>query len=351
MAANIQKNEALNTARRCWLRVLLSDGLTPYWRGGSLVGRQYIGKSATSLVAAVGTVTNIRRPRTYTAFTFTATAATDLLTKTQHGFETGDGAENVSNSGGALPGGLVAATPYYAIKIDDDNFKLATSLTNAYLGVAIDITTNGTGTQTITPATGHERGMDGEFIYEYAQAETNVDGSELLAVAEDEKRVVTATAATDLINLTAHELVTGVAVLFSTSNTLPAPLATNTYYWAIRNDANSFKLATSFANALAGTAIDITTTGTGTHYLEPVIQRAMSTNGLERTGSSSWDYVIEGSHTAGDYLRGAIAILANVASGYNTGTIKFRDRANTKDRWTFTVDSTGRLTAVANDLT
>jgi len=63
------------------------------------------------------------------------------------------------------------------------------------------------------------------------------------------------------------------------------------------------------------------------------------------------DDIMEGTHTYGDGMRGSLSILAGKSSGYASGTIKTRDLADSKDRWTFTVDATGRLTAVANDLT
>lgn len=85
------------------------------------------------------------------AGTFTAVATTNILTKSSHGFRTGIKVR-VSNSGGALPTGLVAATDYYVIKIDADTFYLSASLLGALNGTAIiDITTNGTGTNTVTP--------------------------------------------------------------------------------------------------------------------------------------------------------------------------------------------------------
>jgi hypothetical protein len=87
---------------------------------------------------------------TPSAGTFTALASTDVLTKVAHGGLTGQKAQ-VSNSGGALPAGLSAATDYFMIKIDADTFYLASSLVNAVAGTRIDITTNGTGTQTVTP--------------------------------------------------------------------------------------------------------------------------------------------------------------------------------------------------------
>lgn len=57
------------------------------------------------------------------------------------------------------------------------------------------------------------------------------------------------------------------AVKVRTSNTVPAGLTANTTYFVIRVSATTIKLATSAANALAGTAINITSQGTGTHSL------------------------------------------------------------------------------------
>lgn len=58
--------------------------------------------------------------------------------------------------------------------------------------------------------------------------------------------------------------VTGDVIQVSTSSTgtLPAPLAANTNYYVIALGGGVIKLATSLANAFAGTAIDLTTTGT-----------------------------------------------------------------------------------------
>jgi hypothetical protein len=82
--------------------------------------------------------------------------------------------------------------------------------------------------------------------------------------------ITTVTAATDLLTKVAHGLTTGTVVYISTSGVLPAAtpsLAINTPYWVIRVDDDNVKLATSLANAVAGTAIDITGAGTGTHTL------------------------------------------------------------------------------------
>lgn len=53
------------------------------------------------------------------------------------------------------------------------------------------------------------------------------------------------------------------AVMYTTDGTglVIAGLANNTIYYTIRTNANDFKLATTAPNAIAGTAIDLTTTG------------------------------------------------------------------------------------------
>ena len=65
----------------------------------------------------------------------------------------------------------------------------------------------------------------------------------------------------------------GAAVYFTTTTTLPAGLSTNTIYFLIYVSATTFKVATSYKNSVgssAGTAIDITDAGTGTHTINQI---------------------------------------------------------------------------------
>ncbi len=81
---------------------------------------------------------------------FVADAASDkLLFATVHALTTGDGPFRLTNSGGALPGATAAATDYWAIVVDTDEIKLATSLANALAGTAVNVTDAGTGTHTM----------------------------------------------------------------------------------------------------------------------------------------------------------------------------------------------------------
>jgi hypothetical protein len=79
---------------------------------------------------------------------FTADAGTDVLTVPSNKSLYTGATVGLSNSGGALPGGLPATA--YWIRLSDTTGKLATSLANAHAGIAIDITSAGTGTHTLT---------------------------------------------------------------------------------------------------------------------------------------------------------------------------------------------------------
>lgn len=56
-------------------------------------------------------------------------------------------------------------------------------------------------------------------------------------------------------------------VRFTTTGTLPANLSLNTDYWLVRVSATTARVATSYANALAGTVVNYGDAGTGTHTL------------------------------------------------------------------------------------
>lgn len=77
------------------------------------------------------------------------------------------------------------------------------------------------------------------------------------------------TVAADTITIASHGYYTGLKVAATTTGVLPGGLSATNYY-VIRVDASTIKLATSAANALAGTAVDITSAaGGGTHTLTP----------------------------------------------------------------------------------
>ncbi len=62
-----------------------------------------------------------------------------------------------------------------------------------------------------------------------------------------------------------HGFITGERVLVTEVGTLPAGLSTATQYWVIKSSDLLFKLASTHANALLGTAVNITNDGTGSN--------------------------------------------------------------------------------------
>ena len=76
------------------------------------------------------------------------------------------------------------------------------------------------------------------------------------AVIVADKTTTSVNVSTDSITVTGHEYSTGFKVRVSGS--LPSGLATNTTYYVIVIDANTIKFASTYANAITGTAVDIT---------------------------------------------------------------------------------------------
>lgn len=114
-------------------------------------------------------------------------------------------------------------------------------------------------------------GRDNEF--EVNIVEPAVYGIE--AVNSGLKTFVAGTAVntgTDQITITSHGFATGDAVIITAGvGTLPtgSGISNGAELYVIRDDANTIKLATTQANALAGTQIDITVAGSGTISLYP----------------------------------------------------------------------------------
>jgi len=95
----------------------------------------------------------------------------------------------------------------------------------------------------------------------------------------------TADAGTDICTWTStanipSNVLTGTKVRLTTTTTLPAGLALATDYYVIALSSTTFSLATSYANAVAGTAINITDAGTGTHTVTWLLPRYTNGAGL-----------------------------------------------------------------------
>jgi len=110
-----------------------------------------------------------------------------------------------------------------------------------------------------------------------AQATTNTLGRTATFTADTSTDIMTYTSVTNLPS----NILTGTRVRLTTTTTLPSPLLTATDYYVIRVSDTTFKLATSYANAITGTAIDILTAGVGTHTVSWLLPRYTNGAGVQ----------------------------------------------------------------------
>jgi hypothetical protein len=87
---------------------------------------------------------------------------------------------------------------------------------------------------------------------------------------------------TDLMTCASYDIASFTRVQVSNSGgALPAPLAASTDYWTVRQSSSTSKLATTYANAVAGTTIDLTTNGSGTNTATAYLPRYTSGVGVQ----------------------------------------------------------------------
>ncbi len=213
---------------------------------------------------------------------FTA-AATDICTATAHGLQTGAGPYKVMNNVADAPAGLVEA-------VHSSSFYTATS------PVATDVVTIAGKAYTFiaTPAADGDVDVGAATTVGTAKSMINLAAAinrDILAAAgtydldtvrnDSVKAILTDVAATTVLRIVAATLdsVIGDAItVTSDDGTIVADNATlengvtGTDYFVIRLDANTFSLATTKALAEAGTAVNITGTGTGVTTLVGTVE-------------------------------------------------------------------------------
>lgn len=176
-------------------------------------------------------------PTAYTAFAIDQTTqvdvASDHVFRVGHGYYTG--LKVRVSSSGTIPTGLSVLTDYWVYVLDADKIKFATSLTNALAGVVIDITATGTGNLTVTPQ---------------------------IPATPAASPIANINITTDQITSTAHGLFTGLKVRLGMNGAIPTGLSLATDYFVIASSVDAIKLASSLANAVAGTAVDVTAIST-----------------------------------------------------------------------------------------
>lgn len=112
---------------------------------------------------------------------------------------------------------------------------------------------------------------------------------------------------------------TGMKVRVSTTGVLPTGLVAATDYYVIRDTGTTIKFATTLANALAGTVIDITAVGSGTHTVTHTLTtRALGSMGGEETHGLTTNEIPAHQHTAYNASTGAGGSQITVATSGGT---------------------------------
>lgn len=166
-----------------------------------------------------------------------------------HGFSTGDAV--TYGAGGTALTGLTDSTVYYVIKVDANSFKLASSYENASgkTQTAITLTaTNGAANDTFTPKAPLSGLQHGRTYYI-----ADPSGSSTIKLAESFSDATASTARVIDLALSGGNS----SDTFTPTVDMTAMDHGRTYY-VIKNDADTFKLATTLSNAVAGTNIDLT---------------------------------------------------------------------------------------------
>lgn len=201
---------------------------------------------------------------------FTATAATDRINSTAHGLVAGQ--ILLLDTTTTLPAGLSKNTLYYVVNPTTNDFQLA--LTAG--GSAVDITGTGTGVHSYYTS----------FNVPDSRGRVLIGTGTGTTTLNFDATVTGVNIATEQIVVPSNNwLITGQAVTLAAvgAGALPTGLAAGTYY-VIRIDSTHIQLASSLANAEAGTAVNITAVGTGLASLtQTLTARALGDKGGEET--------------------------------------------------------------------
>lgn len=159
-------------------------------------------------------------------------------------------------------------------------------------------------------------------------------------------------AITDICTAAAHGLEVGQRVKVSSTTTLPAGLSSGTVYYAGTLTANTFKLYTTYANAVNETsAVDITDTGTGTHTMTPEVYRHTITPSSSIT--PNFFTILHDDGTVNRKIVGAVPVEAAFGCGFEDKRMDMavsytairRDFNSSSLTYTFTAATTDICTA------
>lgn len=125
----------------------------------------------------------------------------------------------------------------------------------------------------------------------YRLSTTNVTGTGSRTLINS--NTFTASSSSGLLLTYTNDFTNLTKVRFTTTTTLPTGLSLATDYWLVRVSSTTARVATSLANAIAGTVIAFTDAGTGTHTLRIEMPRYDQGAGCEAC------FVVQTAPTAG----------------------------------------------------
>jgi hypothetical protein len=217
-----------------------------------------------------------------------------------HGFVTGTKLNYTTNGGTAI-GGLTNATDYYAIGINKDYIRLASTVENASSGIPIVFTTFGAGVDHSLKTSQINGFVTGAGTVSTSSGSTLVTGvntsfAKILKVGDrfrlfPPNTVTTVTFANTAVTVNTVNTITSNGHLFNTADCVlylsgsggvaPTGLTTNQYYFVRRIDGNTIKLFNTSADSVANTnPVVITTQGSGSAHtlsrtipVSPIVRR------------------------------------------------------------------------------
>ncbi len=241
-----------------------------------------------------------------TDFTFApgdVTLVTGTIVEASHGLLTGDviylTCTTAAND--RLPLSLSTSTAYFVIAVTTNTFRLASTFKNALAGTAIaNVGDTGQGTFTLLSDSG---GTITVPSFGFADV----------------------TVGTGTITTASHGLTTGDPWRFSNSGGDPPDGWTeNTGYFAIVISSSTYRIATSYSNALAGTQVIPIDAGTGTNTVvakslgSPIRSSSVLQVGYNQVATYFYEYVENAGLPQADAP--VVALPTGASSGY-TGTV------------------------------
>lgn len=208
--------------------------------------------------------------------------STNVITITGHNLRTGTKLSYTQDGAGTLMAPLTDGQAVFVIRVDDDTIKLATSLSNANAGTAIDITNDGHDTQSFVgdTATGtavlSNNKLSSVTVTAVGSDYQSTPAVTIAAPAEQTFNAASAVAGA-VITISSHPFATGDQVTYSDKGgTAIAELTDGGTFFVIKLSANTLSLSATDG----GAAITLTDGPSENHGLTGVTATAIADLGM-----------------------------------------------------------------------